>query len=182
MPEIQILNPGCEDDDDRDDERERGERGKRGKRGHRGHRGPPGPPGPPGSSSGGLLKFSGLGAGQVSGTFVSYLVDSDGASVGGPSTTAPGYPVAIERSLVNLAVNLLSGFSVSGSVTIDLIKNLATAPVIIATITYVGGVIGIKTVAAGPVALAIGDTFDLRVTTVNAGGNLNMSATVGVAP
>ena len=33
MPEIQIINPVCED------EGERGERGKRGKRGHRGHRG-----------------------------------------------------------------------------------------------------------------------------------------------
>lgn len=52
MPEIQLINPVCDDDDDC------GARGKRGKRGHRGHRGhdghdgdtgPTGPTGPTGA-------------------------------------------------------------------------------------------------------------------------------------
>jgi len=201
-----ILNPGfcggcgiCSDC-----EGERGERGKRGKRGHRGHRGhdgqdgqdgetgPTGPTGPVGSpvtASGGLLKFSGTAAPAVEGSPIVSFLEDYGAGVSSfqgvtPVSTAPAYPVAVARNLRNLATNLLTLFFVpdGGQFVIELVKNLASTPVVIATITYAAGDPGgIKSVLFGPEPFAIEDTFDLRVT---ASGTIvdvaDFSATVGV--
>jgi hypothetical protein len=176
MADITILSPDCDDDDDGDDER--GKRGKRGKRGHTG------PPGPAGSASGGLLKFSGVIAPAGEGPVASYLEDwGVGVGIGGIIDTAPSYPVAVAHSLVNMATNLLGGVVVpgGGTITFDLVKNLATVPVVIATIVYGAGDSGIKSVLFGPTPFAIGDTFDLRVTTTGTVEvAIDASATVGV--
>ena len=168
---------GCDDDDCKC------KRGKRGHRGHRGHRGKEGPPGP---ASGGLLKFSGEVGSDPEQTIVSYLADT-GISVVIPSIFPPGYPVAVPRNLRNLATNLFYAVQDGQTVIIELVKNLSTLPVVIATITYVSGEgPGIKTALFGPEPFAgppIPDTFDLRVTTTNlisSEGLVNVSATVGV--
>ena len=159
-----------------------GERGKRGKRGKRGHRGEQGPAGPAGS--GGLLKFSGTAAAATEGILpvVSYLEDFGiGLGLGaGIITTEPSYPVAIARELQNLATNLLT-FVVppGGSILIELLKNGVAVPGF--AISYGAGETGIKTLTAGPVAYAIGDTFDLRVTTAALFAiGVDVSATVGI--
>jgi hypothetical protein len=171
MADAQILNPGCDDDCDDDDKE--GKRGKRGHRGHRGHRGPGGR---------GLLKFSGaVNSAEGPTPVVSYLADH-GSGLGGPSVllTAQGYPVATTPNLRNLAVNLL-GFTVpsSAQLIVELLKNGSPVPGFV--VTYNPGETGVHFVAAGPVAFAPPDTFDLRVTTINLGGVVvNLSATVGV--
>lgn len=182
MADIKIISQGCnddcDDDDDRDDD-DGGKRGKRGKRGHRGEQGEPGPIGPSGLGLGGLLKFSGVVDASVEGTIVSYLADT-GVGVGDVSviTVAPDYPVAIVRNLVNLATNVLEAISINGTLTIELLKNGVAVPGFV--ITYTGGQSGIKTVTAGPVAFAIGDTFDLRLTASFLAVGVDVTATVGV--
>jgi hypothetical protein len=185
MADIKILSPDCDDDcdDDRDDDEkdERGERGKRGKRGHRGHRGHRGPEGPPGSASGGLLKFSGVAA--VSGGLVpvtSFLADTGVGAGIGVLLTPPRYPVAVSHSLRNLATNvqLTAPIPPGGSIVIELLKNGVGTGIF--TTYSAGSTGGIKT-ATGVVSYAIGDTFDLQVTTTNlAEMTVNVSATVGV--
>jgi hypothetical protein len=182
MADITILNPDRDDDCDDDDDK----RGKRGKRGHRGHRGPTGPTGPagPGSATGsGLLKFSGTADANSESTIVSYLADS-GVGVGTVPfiTVAPAYPVAIARSLVNFATNVLGTVIIppSGSIVIELLKNGVPVPGFSISYGPLGPTSGIKTVAAGPVAFAIGDTFDVRVTTTDIAAGIDVSATVGV--
>jgi hypothetical protein len=176
----QILNPGgCSGCGRCECECERGERGKRGKRGHEG------PPGPPGRASGGLLKFSGevlVGPGQ---TLVSYLADT-GIDVVNPTNSPTSYPVAVARNLRNMATNLrFYTVQQEQSVLVELVKNLSTSPVVVASILYLAGETGVKTTLFGPELFAgapTPDTFDLRVTTTNLNneGAVNLSATVGV--
>jgi len=134
------------------------EGGERGKRGKRGHRGPAGPAG----TSAGLLKFSGSAQSSGQGVLLTFLGDS-----GVPSTPATGetnYPLAVARSLVNIAVNLSETVPPDTTLAIDLIKNGDQGtPVPGFSLLYVAGESGIKTALAGPVAFAIGDTFELRV-------------------
>jgi len=187
MSDIKITLPGCDDRDDDDDCDGDGGRGKRGKRGHRGHTGPAGETGPAGpvgpAGSGGLLKFSGFAAGALSGLVpvASFLADSGaGIGVGSILLLAQGYPEAIARSLRNLAVNIF-GFTVPplGSIVVELLQNGVPVPGF--SVTYNTGDSGIKTVVAGPAPYAIGDTFDLRVTTTGIlAAGVNVSATVGV--
>lgn len=182
----QILNPGgCSGCGCCECECERGERGKRGKRGHEG---PPGPPGPPGRALGGLLKFSGEVRFGPEQTLVSYLADT-GIDLVNPSLSspgfAPGYPVAVAHNLRNLATNLFYTVQQGQSVLVELVKNLTTTPVVVASILYGPTEGGIKSVAFGPAPFAgdpTPDTFDLRVTTTNLNneGTVNLSATVGV--
>jgi hypothetical protein len=168
MADIEILNSDCDEDDDD----KRGKRGKRGHRGHRGHRG---------LDSGGLLKFSGVVAPAVEGALVTYLTDFGvGLGSGSMITTAPSYPVAVPHNLRNLSTNLLGAVvPVGGSILVELLKNGIPVPGF--TITYGPGENGVKSVVAGPVAFAIGDRFDIRVT---ASALVliaeNLSATVGV--
>jgi len=156
-----------------------------GKRGKRGKRGPRGPAGPAGPSAGGLLMFSGtvlsLGEGPSLVTFL-------GAAGPGntPTTGETSYPLAIARNFVNIETNLVANGPVppDTTLTFDLIKNgdLVT-PVPGFSITYVAGETGIKSAVAGPVAFAIGDTFDLRVTispTDSFEINPFVSATIGL--
>lgn len=168
MADAQILLP-CDDDD--------GERGKRGKRGKRGHRGPAGPAGAAGASAG-LLKFSGSATSTSTG--ITFLADS-GIPLA-PSTTALGYPIATAMSLENLSTNLSAGGPVPPGATLvfELLQNGVPVPGF--SITYVAGENGIKSVAVGPVAFAIGDTFDLRVTVTPDLFELNpfVSATIGL--
>lgn len=176
MPEIQILNPGCCDDGCDDcDGCAGGKRGKRGKRGHRGA---------PGLSSGGLLKFSGEVRFGPEQTLVSYLADT-GIDVVNASVFPPSYPVAVEHKLRNLATNLFYTVQPGQTVLIELVKNLSSSPVVIASITYGSLEGGIKMALFGPESFAgppTPDTFDLRVTTTNLNneGSVNLSATVGV--
>lgn len=196
MAELQFLSPGCGDVDCEDERGERGERGKRGergergKRGHRGERGEPGfsgatgPTGPAGSAvaSGGLLKFAGVVAPAAELLPVASFLEDFGTGLGAGSiiSLAPDYPVAIPRTFVNMATNLLLGFTVpiGGSIIFELLRNGAPVPGF--TITYGAGQTGIQAIAAGPVTFAIGDTFDVRVTV---SGTItlpvNVSATIG---
>ena len=185
MADISILLPDCDGDGDCDGND--GKRGKRGHRGHRGRRGPEGPEGPAGpaaTASGGLLKFSGEVEASVDpdDTIISFLEDwGSGASAGLFISLAPSYPVAVAHNLRNMATNLLQGFIVplGGSIVVELLQNGVPVPGFV--ITYADGESGVKTVVAGPVAFAIGDTFDLRVTTVGlAAVSVDMSATIGV--
>jgi hypothetical protein len=176
MSDINKRLNGCDDDC---------EDGKRGKRGKRGHRGPEGPPGPPATASGGLLKFSGNVAGALDVVSADSFLADTGIGFGGSIiTVAPSYPVAVEHNLRNMATNLLAGFVVpdGGLIVIDLLKNGVAVPGF--QITYgpgEGGLDGRKSVLAGPVTFAIGDTFDVRVTTSGSVAvTLEMSATIGV--
>lgn len=178
------INKRLECDDDCED----GKRGKRGKRGHRGHEGPegpPGPPGPPATASGGLLKFSGNVAGALDVVSAdSFLADEGVGFSAGIIVVAPSYPVAVQHNFRNMATNLLRGFVVpdGGLIVIDLLQNGVAVPGF--QITYgpgEGGLDGRKSVIAGPVTFAIGDTFDVRVTTSGSVAvTLEMSATIGV--
>ena len=197
MADTQILNPcdPCCDDEcgEHGEHGERGKRGKRGHRGHRGHEGPPGPPGPPGPSSGGLLKFSGVIASitpppatnqPAPGTIISYLADPGFAPfVDSPNFLPLGYPVAIPHSLRNLAVNIFD-FVVppGGQIVVELVKNIASAPVTVFAIVLNPGATGVNKVPTAPAPFAFGDTFDLQVTAVNLGTEVFalMSATIGV--
>lgn len=188
MTDMSKRGPDCDDDC------ESGGRGKRGKRGHRGHdghdghdgsAGPTGPTGPsaPTGASGGLLKFSGSPAFTVGAIIESFLADP-GVGLGIlPLIAAPGYPVAIARSLRNMAVNFTStGLQPSplATVTVELLRLGVPVPGFV--ITYAPGTGGIQSVVAGPEPFAIEDTFDVRVTTSGfAGGSvINVSATIGV--
>ena len=193
--------PDC--DDDCEGERgERGERGKRGPRGHDGHDGTMGPTGPAGtgtgstgstgpsgptgptgptsppSGSGGLLKFSGSAAFTVGAIIQSFLADVGTGIV----LFQPSYPVAIARSLRNMSVRLEINSIVpspNSSVTVELLRGFV--PVF--SITFVAGDPAIKSVVAGPEPYAIGETFDVRITTsgfVTGTSNINVSATVGI--
>lgn len=163
MSDIRITNPGCTDCDDDDDDDERGKRGKRG------HRGPPGPA----AAASGLLKFSG----NVNGTSPNFLADS---GIGLASNGDPlNYPDAIARSLRNLATNLpFFTVPLGGSMVIELLQNGVPVPGFV--VTYAVGETGIKTVAAGPAAFAIGDTFAVRVTSSGFVPATVVLATVGV--
>jgi hypothetical protein len=182
MADIELLTPGCGGCGHRDcdDCCKRGKRGKKGHRGHRGHRGHDGPPGPPGF---GLLKFSGEAAvdSEGGGPLASYLTDAGVGFGTGSVLTAPSYPVAIARSLRNLATNVL-GFIVPqlGSILVELLQNGVPVPGF--AILYGPGETGVKTVLAGPTVFAIGSTFDLRVTTTHLGevDVIDVTATVGV--
>lgn len=190
MADITIQLP-CDDDDDC------GKRGKRGKRGHRGHRGhdgrdgddgaegppgPPGPPGPEGTGSGSLLRFSGVVAPAVEGLSVSFLEDwGVGTGLAGVILTAPSYPVAVAQDFLNMSTNLLgSVVPTASSLLFELVKNLATAPVVVASISYGPTETGIKSVVFGPEPFAFEDTFDIRVTATGIIGAIDVSATVGV--
>lgn len=159
----------------------RGERGERGHRGERGERGKRGHTGAAGVGVGGLLKFSGTATPSFETTAVSYLADVGVGAGIGLISTAPSYPVAIAHSLVNFATNMLADFTVpaSASVVFALLQNGAAVPGF--AITYGPDEFGIKTLVAGPVAYAIGDTFDVRVT-VNGliSDPIDVSATVGI--
>jgi hypothetical protein len=115
----------------------------------------------------------------VEGIVVSYLADT-GVGVGlvPVIATPPDYPVAIARSLVNFATNVLETVSIDGVLTITLLKNGVAVPGFVTT--YTGGQTGIKTALAGPVAYAIGDTFDVEVSSNTIAIPLDVSATVGV--
>lgn len=192
MAETKILIDA--DDDDR---------GKRGKRGHRGPEGPTGPTGPAGSGSagstgatgptgpgggggggsGGLLKFSGLVAAPEGPTLDSFLADW-GANLLAPAIATPmSYPVAIQRTVQNMSVNVLDGAILGdpgGTVVFNLLKN--GAPVAGFSITFlVGGPTGVQTAVAGPVTFLPGDTLDLRATATSVIQEINVSATVGLA-
>jgi len=112
------------------------------------------------------------------GILISYLADT-GVGVGAPViATAPAYPVAIARSLVNLSTNLLEAVTLGGVVTFALLQNGVAVPGF--TTSYATGESGIKTAVAGPVAYLPGDTFDLQVTADTLAVALDASATVGV--
>jgi hypothetical protein len=182
MPEIQILSPGCEDDDC-DDERERGKRGRRGHRGHRGPTGPTGPTSSPGSSGGGLLKFSGVVAPASEGGSVdSFLADFGvGLGAGDVLSLAPSYPIAVQHNVRNLAVRVLNTIlgTPGGSVVFDLLRN--GNPVAGFEITFpVGGLIGNQVVIAGPTTFLVGDRLDLRARATGVTAPVNVSATIGV--
>lgn len=173
MADISLLSAGCCSSCGCDD----GGCGcKRGKRGKRGHAGPPGF---------GLLKFAGFAAvAQNNGLVRSFLADV-GVGLGSSTTlnTPPSYPVAIARSLRNLAVNVLGLIvPLGGSILVELFSNGVPVPVF--SLVYGSGETGVKTVLAGPVPYAIGATFDLRVTTAGLGSlevtGVDLSATVGV--
>lgn len=162
MADISIRVPNCDN----------GERGKRGKRGKRGHAD---------SSSGGLLKFSGRIGFDPDLAFVSFLPDS-GTDDDGPLSILPlSYPIAVARSLRNMAARLEYVVQSNQSVLVELVQNQLTVPVVIASILYGPGESQIKSVVFGPTLLAIGDTVDLRVTATNVNqGPVILSATVGV--
>lgn len=153
-----------------------GPRGRKGARGPRGHQGPVGPTGPAGASAG-LLKFSGAVLSTDSG--ITFLADS-GIPLA-PSTTALAYPLATAQSLKNITANLSSTVPPEATVIFDLLQN--GVPVAGFTVTYIAGESGIKSALAGPVAFAIGDTFDLRVTISPVNlfeGDPLVSATIGL--
>jgi hypothetical protein len=177
---------------------ERGERGKRGKRGHDGHdgaAGPTGPTGPTGSTGltgptgpqaatfGALLKFSGRAAGvdSESGTDgISFLPDSGFGFSVSPIFTPEDYPVAVAHNVRNMAVNLV-GFVVpqGGQVIVDLLLDGAVVPGF--TIPFIFGDPSLKTILAGPALFAIGQVFNVRVTTKGTvTETVNTSVTIGV--
>jgi hypothetical protein len=165
---------------------ERGERGERGKRGHDGPTGATGPTGPAGSgvASGALLKFSGVVAPSDGATpVVSYLADFGvGLGLGSVISLPVSYPVAVAHDLVNMATNLVDGIALPPGTTLvfDLLQNNVPVPGF--SITYVFGELGVKAITAGPVAFAIGDTFDLQVTATGVfEAPIDVSVTVGVA-
>lgn len=170
MADMTRLGPGCDDDC-----------GERGERGRRGRRGPTGPAGP---AAGGLLKFSAVATPSGEGGLptTSYLADTGFGFSAGPFFVAPNYPVAVAHSLVNMATNLLQGFVIptGGSMVFELLRNGVPVPGF--TITYGPGESGVKSVLAGPQAYAVGDTFDIQVTTSGAAisAGVDVSATVGV--
>ena len=178
MADIQKRVTGC--DDTCDGGGERGERGKRGPRGHDGATGPTGPTGSAGSG-GGLLKFSGVVAAGGELSLQSFLADT-GIGVGVVSISAPiSYPVAVPRSLVNFSTNVLNTVVLlfGASLLLELLVN--GAPV--ASITYGPGpatISGIQSVAFSPVPVAVGDTINVRATSLGIAVAVFVSATVGV--
>ena len=96
----------------------------------------------------------------------------------------PSYPTAVAGSFLNMATNLRPDVplaSPGSSVVFELL--LDGVPVPGFTVTYLPGESGIKTVAAGPVPFAVGQTIDVRITNNGAGlapPFLDASATVGV--
>ena len=126
-----------------------------------------------------MLKFSGLAA-PISevGPIVTYLADLgfDTSIIG---FTPINYPSAIERSLENLATNLMFVVLPSATVTIQLLLNGVPVPGFVTT--YAGGETGVKVAVAGPLAIAAGDRLDLRITTTGAvPAAAYVSATIGV--
>jgi hypothetical protein len=180
VADIQITEPGCEDDGD-----ECGERGKRGKRGHRGHHGPTGPTGPTGStglSSGGLLKFSGVVAPSGEGVLDSFLADFGvGLGVGSVISLAPAYPIAVQHNVRNLAVRVLDTIvgNPGGTIVFDLLQNGNPVPGFEVTFT-VGGPIGNKIAIAGPTTFLVGDRLDLRARATGITAPVDVSATIGI--
>lgn len=169
-----------------------GPTGNDGATGATGSTGPTGPTGPTGATgstgftgatgpiatAGGLLKFSGGVATDAEGSpLTSYLAD-EGFS--GASGAAIDYPVAIDRTLVNFATNVLSVIPVNGIVTFNVLWN----GTVVATIEYIGsGVIGGKvftTALNQPIAPL--DTLDVQVITSGYSTStplVNVSATIG---
>jgi hypothetical protein len=160
----------------------RGHRGEEGERGHRGHRGETGPTGAAGlTGSGGLLKWSGVAGFGVESIVTSFLADTGvgiGASVA--SATAPAYPIGIARSVHNFATNVLEAVPLGGLLTIELVKNINTVPVVLASTSYTPTLVGVHVVPFGPVALTPFDTLDVAVIATNIAVGLDVSATVGV--
>jgi hypothetical protein len=132
--------------------------------------------------SGGLLKFSGQVLVTPGLVAVSYLADTGSVAIGaGPVAMAPSYPVAVPRSLQNLAVNISTlVVPPGGSFLFELLQNGSPVPGF--AITYAPGETGIKTIVAGPEPFVVGDRFDLRATVFVTGvvELTNASATVGV--
>ncbi len=194
MADNKVLGPpGCNgggDDDGGDDGDDGDDGGKRGKRGHRGHSGPTGPTGPTGSSGTAvnLLKFSGLATVDAEAIIeTTYLADT-GVFFGSLPLTFPlNYPVPSPFEVGSFATNVLTDLSIppGGSILFEIVKNDATLPVVVATITYDStgtGAGGIKTTTFAPVTFEVGDTIDVRVITTPGlvvGGTINVSAMVG---
>jgi hypothetical protein len=179
------------------------DRGKRGKRGHRGPEGPTGPTGPAGSGSagstgatgptgpgggggggsGGLLKFSGIVAQPEGPSQDSFLADWGANLLALPITAPMSYPVAIQRTVQNMSVNVLDASIIGdpgGTIVFNLLQNGVPVPGF--SITYlVGGPTGVQTVVAGPVTFLPGDTLDLRATAASVNQTLDVSATIGLA-
>ena len=132
------------------------------------------------SGSDGLLKFSGfVGTAEGGGSFVSYLADA-GIVLDEVETSAMNYPMALQRTLKGLSVNVGITLSSGQSILVEVLRNGSSIPGF--NVTYGVGDTGVKTnESAGPITYAAGDTFALRVTTAGFNGSdFAMFATVGV--
>lgn len=157
-----------------------GPTGPGGSTGSTGATGPQAPTGPTGPQAtvGGLFKFSGVTAPALEGVVTSFLTDwGPGIGVGAIISTAPNYPVADPISMRSLSTNLLGVVPPGGSVTIELLQNGVPVPAF--STGYGPGGSGVLSLSHVPVPFAIGDTFNLRVTTENIAVPIDVSATLG---
>ena len=135
------------------------------------------------SSSGGsdgLLKFSGfIGTAEGGGSLVSYLADA-GLALDAVVVNPMNYPMALQRTLQGLSVNIGTTTLSSGqSVLVEVLRNGSAVPGF--NVSYGVGDSGVKTNTTGRITYNPGDTFALRVTTAGfSGSDFAMFATVGV--
>ena len=175
--------------------RRRGATGPTGSTGATGPAGATGADGSPGGTAvGAPITFSGLISPESTILpLTSYLANA-GIGTGGVGVYSEPlrYPVAQDRTILDLAVNL-PGLLVGaptpfvipegGEVTVDVITRVdGIGPEVVAlSVTYVEGSPGIQT-TTGFVALPAGDTFDVRVSTTGfeSATSLEVTATVGI--
>ncbi len=128
-----------------------------------------------------MLKFSGGVTVDSGGVSVDSFL-ADGGFGASPVVIPLSYPVAVAHSLRNMATNVfISAIAPpTGTILIRLLRNGAPVPGF--STAYGVGEGGVKSVLAGPEAYAIGDTFDLEVTTsgFTVGVGIDVTATVGV--
>ena len=143
--------------------------------------GPQGPPGPPGSnatpgSGGGLLKFSGSILTTGTGLLVSYLADT-GVGTAPPLLLPVEYQMAVDRTLVNLALNVIGIVGVLPSpLTFDLLVD--GTPVLSVEVTSAGP----TDIALGSIDVLAGQLVSLRATSpALTEASLSATATVGIA-
>lgn len=127
--------------------------------------------------SDGLLKFSGYVPGSEVAPIVSYLADT-GLLAASPFPFAIGYPFALERRIQNVSVNLPVAIT-AGTLLVRILKNDMLIPGW--TVNYGGTdpLMGVQTLAIGPVTFAAGDRLDVHVTSTDGTTHL-VSATIGL--
>src|SRR4029077_1069753 len=133
--------------------------------------------------TGGLLKFSGVVAPDPAAVFViSYLADwGVGHGAGAVLSEPPSYPFAVDHSVRNLAVRVISPITgpAGAFITFDVVRNGTEVPGFFITFG-VGEPIGTRVITVGPELFPAGSVLDLRVTAFHTTSLVDASATVGI--